>query len=134
MKQDEYHEQVALIEYAELKAKTDPRWKLLFAIPNGGHRHILTAVKLKRSGVKAGVPDLCLPVVCKGYSGLFLEMKSKKGKVTDNQKMWIDILRKGGYKVFVAEGFEKAKDMLEWYLNGDDSKAKEPLQNYRVCV
>lgn len=31
---------------------------LLFAVPNGGHRHPATAKKLKAEGVVAGIPDM----------------------------------------------------------------------------
>ena len=36
--------------------------KCLFAIPNGGARHIGTAIKLKSEGVTAGVSDLFLMI------------------------------------------------------------------------
>jgi hypothetical protein len=35
---------------------------LMFAIPNGGLRHKAEANKLKSEGVKAGVPDIMLPI------------------------------------------------------------------------
>ena len=34
----------------------------VFHIPNGGSRHKAEAARLKAQGVKAGVPDLCIPV------------------------------------------------------------------------
>ena len=34
----------------------------MFRIPNGGSRHPAEAARLKAQGVKAGVPDLCIPV------------------------------------------------------------------------
>lgn len=37
-----------------------------------------TAVALKRQGVKAGVPDICLPVARNGYHGLHIELKAGK--------------------------------------------------------
>lgn len=129
MKNEEFREQKALMEYAGIKAKTDLRWGLIFSIPNGGHRHIAVAKRMKAEGVKSGVPDLFLPVQCKGFGGLFLEMKKQKyGRITDNQKDWFEKLRKQGYKVCLAEGFEKAKNMVEWYLNGDNSVAREPIK------
>src|SRR5262245_64718583 len=49
--------------------------RLCFAIPNGGARDVITAGRLKAEGVRAGVPDVCLPVARAGYHGLFLEVK-----------------------------------------------------------
>ena len=37
-----------------------PQLALIFAIPNGGKRHIGTARKLKAEGVRSGVPDIFL--------------------------------------------------------------------------
>ena len=46
-----------------------PELVLLYHIPNGGKRDAQTAISLKRQGVKAGVPDLHLPVARGGYHG-----------------------------------------------------------------
>src|SRR4051812_28710500 len=50
-----------------------PNLNLLFAVPNGGLRHIATAANLVAEGVKRGVPDLVLPVPVAPYHGLFIE-------------------------------------------------------------
>lgn len=55
-----------------------------FAIPNGGKRHVHTAIKLKAEGVRAGVPDLCF--VLPGGRAAFLELKAEKGRLSDAQK------------------------------------------------
>ena len=114
----EHNEQVAFIDYCNLRANQDIRYGLIFAIPNGGKRHKVTAVKLKREGVKAGVPDLFLPVATEHHHGLFVEMKYGKNSTTDNQKKWIEQLRLQGYAVEVARGFEPAKEIIDSYLAG----------------
>jgi VRR-NUC domain. len=113
----EHQEQALLIQMVRLAAQTDHRLSLLFAIPNGGHRHILTAQKLKDEGVKSGVPDLFLPVAIAPYHGLFIEMKRRTGgKLSPNQKQWINALLKQGYKVVVANGASEAWSALREYL------------------
>jgi len=113
----EHQEQALFIQMVQLAAQTDHRLNLLFAIPNGGQRHILTAHKLKQEGVKAGVPDLFLPVAIAPYHGLFIEMKRcNGGKVSNNQKQWINALSEQGYKVVVANGADAAFSALMEYL------------------
>lgn len=106
-------EQTALI-----RAASHYWWgKYLFAIPNGGHRHKLTAVKLKAQGVKAGIPDLFLAYPAKNKCGLFVEMKRRKNSVvSDNQKLWIQRLSTVGYEVHVCYGWEKALEVINKYL------------------
>lgn len=54
---------------------------LIYAVPNGGNRHIATAVRLKKEGVKAGVPDLHIP-----EWRLRIEMKRQRGGSTSNDQ------------------------------------------------
>lgn len=114
---DEHLEQCALIDWHLLAQKKDPRLDLLFAIPNGGKRNKLVAVKLKREGVKPGVPDLMLPVPARGFHGLFIEMKRQvDGTVRKTQREWLDKLDAQGYHVVVCRGCDEAIDVLTWYL------------------
>lgn len=77
-KRSEATEQERVINWATFYAKDFPELALLHHIPNGGSRNQLEAANLKRQGVKAGVPDLCLPVPRNGKHGLYVEMKWQK--------------------------------------------------------
>jgi len=113
----EHQEQVALMEFCESMTGVYPELRMLYAIPNGGKRSIGLAVKLKKEGVKSGVPDLCLPVPKKGYHGLYIEMKKvKDGKMTDAQKWWHEELFKQGYLSVVCYGMAAAKNVIMEYL------------------
>ena len=90
----------------------------IFAIPNGGSRDRREAANLKMQGVKAGVPDLCIPVARGKYHGLFIEMKYGKNKTTALQDEWIALLNKNGYCAAVCHGFDKAKTVIDWYMGG----------------
>ena len=60
-------------------AKTQPILdEYLIHIPNGGYRHPLEALKLKKMGVKAGVSDLFLAYPNPNYHGLWIELKVKR--------------------------------------------------------
>lgn len=112
----EHFEQVALFVWADLNAYRCPELSLLFAIPNGGKRSKAVAGKLKAEGVRAGVPDLCLPVARGQYHGLFIELKAERGRVTPLQYEWAEALTDQGYLALVCHGWERAKTAIEKYL------------------
>ena len=113
----ESEEQRMLMEWAEWCKGSKPELELLFHIPNGGSRNPIEARHLKEQGVKAGVPDLFLPVARGGYHGLFIELKRKRGgKVSDEQASWIVQLNQKGYLAVVCAGWEEAARMILKYL------------------
>ena len=74
----EDREQEAVIQWAFYEAGRLPGVDLIYAIPNGGSRNKIEAAHLKRQGVKAGVPDLFLPVARQGKHGLYIEILKEK--------------------------------------------------------
>src|SRR5574344_2592143 len=109
VKMSEASEQATLIKWCEFESNKHPELKLIFHIPNGGSRNIGEAANLKRQGVKAGVPDLFLPVPMGKYHGLFIEMKVGKNVPTDKQVKWLTALDEQGYQVKLCYGFDEAK-------------------------
>lgn len=95
-----------------------PELALLHHIPNGGTRDLVEARHLKEQGVKAGVPDLCLPVPRGRYHGLYIEMKTEKGRASDAQKWWGMRLTEQGYCWRVCHGWENAVQTIQAYLKG----------------
>lgn len=116
--QHEHHIQAAFFRWAALAGGKYPELKALYAIPNGGTRHKLEAVKLKREGVRAGVPDVHLPVPRGKYVGLWIEFKAEAGRVTEIQAEWHTILRSLGHRVEVARSWMSAVNIVEKYLQG----------------
>lgn len=112
----EHHEQAALFEIARLHEAQYPDLELLFAIPNGGHRNIVTAAKMKREGVKRGVLDICLPVPKGKYHGFYGEMKVGRNKPTTEQQWWITQLSALGYRVELAYSAEEMFELIVEYL------------------
>ena len=121
----ESQEQINLFTWANLQSCKIPELKLLFHIPNGGKRNIVTARRLKAEGVKAGVPDLFLPVSRGGFHGLFIEMKAGKNKPTEKQDVWITDLRQQGYKVVVCYGCEEAIGEIKRYLEEENNEHQD---------
>jgi hypothetical protein len=93
---------------------------LLFAIPNGGHRHKVVAAKMKAEGAKAGVPDLLLAVPTSKYAGLFIEMKAPKGTVRKEQKKYLKMLAAVGYKTAVCRTFPDFQNVIFDYFDKVD--------------
>lgn len=83
----------------------------------GGSRNKAEAVKLKQIGVKAGIPDLCLPVPMGMYSGLYIEMKYDAGRLEDSQKKMLKALAAAGHYCTVCYGAEEAIRVLQEYIN-----------------
>ena len=114
----EKDEQMLLFEWAEYATITHPELALMYAIPNGEYRPMKTAHNLHLQGVKAGVPDICLPVPRGGYGALYVELKRKRGgRVSEDQKAWVAALNRVGNKAAVCKGFDEAKQVIEEYLN-----------------
>jgi hypothetical protein len=61
MKQYEADEQKKLFRWVDFMKTEYPELDMMFHIPNGGSRNKLEAANLKKQGVRAGVPDICLP-------------------------------------------------------------------------
>ncbi len=120
MKQLEHTEQCTLMQWWALACHGfGISEQLLFAIPNGGQRNVVTAAKLKDEGVRAGVPDLFLAVPREPFCGLFIEMKKAKGgRVSPKQQAMIQYLLEQGYLPCVCHGWIEAKATIENYLRG----------------
>lgn len=108
--------QITLIDWTGWQKNRLPGIELLHHIPNGGHRNKVVAAKLKAMGVKPGVSDLFLPVARLGYHGMYIELKSATGRISDEQANWINRVRAEGYAAFVCYSVDEAKERLEWYL------------------
>ncbi len=89
-----------------------------YAIPNGGHRNIATAARLKAEGVRAGVLDVHLPVPVGGLHGLWIEFKSGYNKLTNEQAAEALLLKEAGFLVAVCWDTESAIKTTEGYLSG----------------
>lgn len=96
--------------------------EVLIVSANGGKRDIGTAIQLKRSGVRRGVPDLFVPKVNETAGGLWIEFKPSilpgepKPRVTPEQVWMLKHLNSRGYIAKVCFGFEEATFSIRNYL------------------
>jgi len=127
----EHQEQIKVVNYLNILQKQGKVVEF-FAIPNGGSRHKLEAINLKREGVKSGVSDLC--VILKNKV-LFIEMKRpakrlKSGKlstagiiVSEYQKQFLESISKSEVcEGIVCYGFDEAKNFIDTQIQIDKAK------------
>lgn len=96
-----------------------PQLKLLYHIANEGKRTKTTAKELQRQGLKAGVPDLCLPVASGDgkYSSLYIEMKWGTNTTSKSQKEFLKALNNNGCYACVCYDADSAISVIKSYLN-----------------
>lgn len=108
--------QSACFDWCRVMEQTDERYKMIYAIPNGGHRHIGQARKLKKEGVKAGVWDVAVDVPMRGFHGMRLEFKSEKGKLTPEQIEMGHRYKRYGYVTSIIRNFAQFRSIVEAYF------------------
>lgn len=90
--------------------------KLLFAVPNGGSRHKIEAVNMKRQGVTPGVADVILLIPKKGYASLCIEFKTLSGRQSDEQKEFQRQAELCKSKYVIARSVIQAIKEMQQYL------------------
>ena len=114
----EKEEQINFVSYCEMNNITVVHIANEFLSQNYANR--FSYIKsMKKQGYRIGFPDLA--ILAKNKTGthevLFIEMKRQKGgRVSDEQKEWIQRLDNEGYCVGVAKGCESAIQILNQYL------------------
>ena len=116
MRQEEHRIQCAIVKWFYY-AYPAYRGGCLFAVPNGGHRNIQTAARLKAEGVTSGVADLLLLVPKRDYHGLCVEVKTPVGRQSENQKNWQRIIEAQGYRYEIVRSLDEFAELVRWYLN-----------------
>lgn len=116
MKHREHDLQVACVRW--FKLSHHELALCLFAIPNGGtRRNAREGARLKAEGVTAGVADLFLAIPNATNSGLFIEMKTEKGRQQDTQKAFEQAVTKQGYRYEVVRSLDQFITLIIEYLN-----------------
>lgn len=83
---------------------------LLFHVPNGGTRSKREAVKFKRIGVIAGVPDFIFLFNGKAYG---IELKVAPNKQTDNQKRIQEAFELQDIEYHLVYSFEEFTKLID---------------------
>jgi hypothetical protein len=119
--------QKALVEYLKLK-------KIMFFAPLNENNYSFIdrnlAIKIERKAQKmgkvAGVSDLCLLFQ---HKILFIELKREGGKVSKNQKAFIDrINNETMAEAIVCYGYHNAKSVIDYELEKEIEYVKKEIQ------
>ena len=110
--------QKAIFAWAALNRHEYPQLEWLHAIPNANSHHQVA------EGVRAGVPDICLPFPVRQWHGFYCELKidgrqgQARGGKSEAQDKWIEYLSSAGYYCVTAYGWENAVRAILEYLTG----------------
>ncbi len=113
----EGNEQTILFTWIDLQYPRES--KLIYHVPNGGHRHKATAGKLKGQGVRAGMPDINVDIARGGYFGMRIEFKAtppNDADVSPKQRGALQLLNDHGYLAIVCRGVHDAQEQIRAYL------------------
>ena len=99
--------------------------KVRYCASLGGIRTGLKqAKKAKKTGYVKGFPDLQITEARGGYHGLFIELKfDKQCYPNQTQKDWLEDLVKRGYKAVCSKGYTQTIDIINEYLQQDETKS-----------
>ena len=89
-----------------------PGW-MYTHLPFGEHRTEMTGARLKRMGTKRGWPDFVF--VGQGRELIFLELKNRINKLTNEQVMVAQHLKECGFTFLLANSYESAVTQLKTY-------------------
>lgn len=89
---------------------------IIYAIPNGGKRNAVTGAILKAEGVLAGVADIFVAKATKFHHGLYIEMKTAKGRQADSQRAFEQAVTREGYRYELCRSFEQFVTIIRTYL------------------
>ena len=71
---------------------------------------------LKAEGLRAGVPDVIIPLSRRGFVGMAIEFKTAGNKPKEHQQGFIDLMKKEGWHVLVLTDSVQAIQELKTYL------------------
>lgn len=95
-----------------------PRYAKLLTLGSFGENvGKIRMARLKQMGLTPGYPDLFFAMPNHFCLGLFIEMKTKTGKASEEQLEIHSLLRGQNYEVHICRSFEDAQRTMIWYLN-----------------
>lgn len=106
--EDEFTRQV-FVHLAQL-AHEWPELALAYHVPNENAH--------KRPGVRAGIPDICIPLPRGPYAGLYIELKANGGQLRQSQAETIALLQAQGHRCeVVSDDLDRVVAIVREYMS-----------------
>ena len=118
--QSEFFYRIRILE------KEEPILKLLHAVPNQAAWK--NAKKYTAEGMRKGWPDCAFPVksACGSFHSLYIEFKTDKGRLTEEQVDYLNLLTENGSLCVVCRDAEIAVELVMEYLK-ETGEPDKPL-------
>lgn len=120
MKHKEDYLQIACVSWFTMQYR-----KLSFLLhhsPNGGARNMTEGARFKAMGVRKGFPDLILLVPNRHYPYLCVELKTDKGRQSEGQKLYQQLVTDAGGLYVVIRTKEDFIKTVKAYLADRDQE------------
>jgi hypothetical protein len=114
MKGEEDKIQISCVKWFDLQYK---RFSPLLYCNYNNPRNAIQGAKLKKMGMRKGIPDLFLAIPTLIYNGLYIEMKTAKGVLSKEQKEYSVILKEAGYHWAICRSTEEFIKEVRMYLD-----------------
>lgn len=119
----ESDEQTVLFKYLWGAKRLSLAYSTQNGVKIGGARKFGIITQMKKTGLKKGIPDVCIPYARGGFHALYIEMKRQKGGIiSDDQQQIAECLRAEGNKVVFCKGFDDAKKAVDDYFSKQPSE------------
>lgn len=112
--------QVGVFQHAQILANREPLWGLLCAYPlQRGNDALWLKLRLEE-GAKKGWPDITWPIARGGHNGLYIELKRRGNKPSDEQMKILTMLYNQGFcaECLIVDSWEPVIGFLQKYLDG----------------
>lgn len=108
--------------------------KLTYHFANERKCSIVQGRLLKRMGVKRGISDLFISVPRQNRNGLWLEIKVKNGKLSEEQKEFLESQVKNNFAAACCWDLEAVISVVSNYLSNNDFSMQFESVIYKKTV
>lgn len=108
-----------IIQWVRKHPKLKNIQKLIIHFPNEGKRSLRYGKLMKDLGMRKGVSDLFIAIPCHGFGGAWIELKSKNGTLSIEQREFLEDMRQKNYFTAVCYSIEEGINTIDWYCTGE---------------
>lgn len=115
----EDEELIKFFDWLAWQEKQEPMLRIIHHVANERRASWAAGKRLKRKGVRKGILDVSCPIPRGRYHGLYVELKIRPNKLTEDQVEVMKILHGLGHCVRVAWSGDELIGIVKEYLYGN---------------